>query len=230
VPSQNDRNYVTPTRKYCKETDADFDFLVWVKLWLYSFSNYIETKREEEDSMLKLWSFISQARADNVVCLDLINETERFIQESFKPDLPVLCLRHYLKVHWGHVDENCFAESENSALKRDIYGPKANNKLHVAGDATIMHTDKRFKRMEKDAYASLSRTALVSDSVSPELKELSVHVNRHMAAKLVQQWNICQSLECIEGKSYLFFRMVRIIINLTITIFARMSKIINTMN
>jgi hypothetical protein len=84
--------------------------------------------------------------------------------------------------------------------------------------------------MEKDAYASLSRTALVSDSVSPELKELSVHVNRHMAAKLVQQWNICQSLECIEGKSYLFFRMVRIIINLTITIFARMSKIINTMN
>ena len=39
----------------------------------------------------------------------------------------------------GHIDNNFFSESENSALTRDIVGPKPNHMLHVAADATTNH-------------------------------------------------------------------------------------------
>jgi len=43
----------------------------------------------------------------------------------------------------GYVDNNCFSESENSALSRDTNGPKSNHSLHVSGDTIVMHAKKR---------------------------------------------------------------------------------------
>jgi hypothetical protein len=129
-----------PTKKFIA-TNYDKDFQTWVGRWLYSFANYIETKREEEDSMTKLLLFISKARSEGKVNTGLVDALAMFIQDSFKCDLPCLCLRQFLDTPGGCYADNCFTERDNSALKCDVCGPKANNKLHIAVDATITHTD-----------------------------------------------------------------------------------------
>ena len=43
----------------------------------------------------------------------------------------------------GDVTNNCFTESENSALARDPGGPKSSLKPHVSFDATNNHVERR---------------------------------------------------------------------------------------
>ena len=189
-----------PTEKFVN-TDYDEDFQTWVGRWLYSFCSYIETKQEEEDSMTKLLLFISEARLEGKVNSRLINALDTFIQESFKPDLPRLCLRQFIDTPGGCYGDNSFTESDNSALKRDVCGPKPNNKLHIALDATISHTNKRFKKLDMDAHKLTGKTSLCSGVVSAEYHELSKMLNPHTASELERQWKASETLDCIEGKS-----------------------------
>ena len=110
-----DRNYLKQIKSLLK-TDADNIFHLWMKEWLYSFPNYIETKQEEEYSLLKIYKYIGQARQSGHVSRSVLDFTENYLRD-FKADLPSLCLRQYIQVHWGLVNENCFTESENAALK-----------------------------------------------------------------------------------------------------------------
>ena len=55
---QIDRNYNKPISRF-SSTDADRDLQRLICRWLYSFCDYIESKREEEDSMHKLMLFIT---------------------------------------------------------------------------------------------------------------------------------------------------------------------------
>jgi hypothetical protein len=83
----------------------------------------------------------------------------------------------------GCYADNCFTESDNSALKRDVCGPKANNKLDIALDATITHTDKRFKKLDMDAHKLTGQTSFCSGVVSEEYHELSKMLNPHAASE-----------------------------------------------
>ncbi len=179
-----DCNGIKPTEKFVV-TDYDKDFQTWVGRWLYSFANYIETKREEEDSMTKLVLLISEARSEGKVNTGVVDALAMFIQDSFKCDLPCLCLRQFLDTLGGCYADNCFTESDNSALKLDVCGPKANNKLHIAVDATITHTDKRFRKLDMDAH---------------KLTGQSKMLNPHIASDLERQWKTSVALDCIEGK------------------------------
>ena len=70
--------------------------------------------------------------------------TKKCVKESFFLKMKHLCFRHHMSMRIGHVDNNCFSESEHSDLTRDTAGPKQNHKLHVATDATTNHMKKVF--------------------------------------------------------------------------------------
>ena len=74
--------------------------------------------------------------------------------------------------------------------------------LHHALDATVTHTDKRFRTLQMDANKQLLKTALSSKTVSPEFQELSKTVIHLIANQLEQQWKSSHNLDCIEGKYY----------------------------
>jgi hypothetical protein len=112
-------------------------------------------------------------RLEGKVNSGLINALDMFTQKSFKPDLPRLCLRQFIDTPGGCYGDNSFTESDNSALKRDVCGPKPNNKLHIALDATITHTNKRFKKLDMDAHKLIGQTSLCSGVVSAEYHKLS---------------------------------------------------------
>jgi hypothetical protein len=94
-----------------------------------------------------------------------------------------LCLHQFIDTPGGCYGDNSFTESDNSALKRDVCGPKANNKLDIALDATITHTDKRFKKLDMDAHKLTGQTSLCSGVVSEEYHELSKMLNPHAASE-----------------------------------------------
>jgi hypothetical protein len=150
--------------------------------------------------MTKLLLFISKARLEGKVNTGLVDALALFIQDCFKCDLPRLCLRHFLDTPGGCYADNCFTESDNSALKCDVCGPKANNKLHIAVDATITHTDKRFCKLDMDAHKLTGQTSLRRGKVSDEYHELSKMLNPHIASDLERQWKTSVALDCIKGK------------------------------
>ena len=82
------------------------------------------------------------ASKSNQINPSLIIFTKKHITGSFSPKMKHLCFRHCMRMRMGHADNNCFNESENSALARDTAGPKSSNKLHVAADATTSHAKK----------------------------------------------------------------------------------------
>ena len=136
------RNCTLPSGKYC-ETNKDKMFQNYIINWLYSFCMVIETAACEEDSKSKLIAYLQLASESNEISLSLITFTRTYAFGSFFPKLQYLCFRQCMHLRMGHIDHNCFAESENSALSRDSAGPKSNHKLHIAADATINHIKKR---------------------------------------------------------------------------------------
>ena len=152
--------------------------------------------------MHKLMLFITRVQSEGIVNTGLISATKQYINESFKGDLPRLCLRQYLDTYCGCYGDNSFVESDNSSLKRDTCGPKANNMLHHALDATVTHTDKRFRTLQMNANKQLLKTSLTSKTVSPEFQELSKNVIHLAANQLEQQWKSSHNFDCIEGKYF----------------------------
>ena len=170
----------------------------WIQCWLYSFADSIETKFEEEDSLNKLKRFASSALMEAKVSKELVQQTQNFIEETFVKDLPSFCLRQFIDTVAGCVNENCFTESENAAIKRDATGPKANNKLYIATNATLVHTNRRFEKLERDSHKQLTKTAVASKTTSLLRQKLSQSVNDHVAGMLEGQWNASFDLDVVE--------------------------------
>lgn len=158
VLSQVDRNYLLKVSQY--KSEAEKKFISEVKDWLYSFTNYIETKWEEEDSLNKLFAMIEAERENSDIKNELLDFTAAYVTQKFKPQLGRLCNRHYKYNFFGWVADTCFVESENSATARDPLGPKPNHRLHVAGDAMVEHTDARFRKIIKAAKTALTNTMI----------------------------------------------------------------------
>ena len=195
---QVDRNYSKQIKSLLR-TDADNLFHLWIIEWLYSFANYIETKEEEEYSLFKMKKYIDRARQSVQVSCSVLEFTMNYLRE-FKADLPSLCLRQYLQVHWGWVNENCFTESENAALKGDVRGPKANNKLNSSVDATLQHISHRYTKIMTKAYKEYTKTSVAGEKICSVEAELSQHVNTYHSSSMTKQWNKRENYAVMEGE------------------------------
>ena len=105
-----------------------------------------------------------------------------------------------MDVHWGWVNENCFTESENAALKGDVSGPKANNKLNSSVDATLQHLTNRYTKLTTKAFKEYTRTSVVGETVSVVHSDLSRDLNGYVASSLSKQWNRRTNYYALEGK------------------------------
>lgn len=153
------------------QSDADYAFIEEMRDWYYSFTNYIESEDEENDSLQKLKDVIAFERTQSKVSKALLDWTLEFLTTKFVHRLPLLCKRNYLFSYNGHVADNCFTESENSRLVRDPMGPRPSYRLHISCDAILQHTDENYRVLISDAkrYAHMricAYTFLLKTSIS----------------------------------------------------------------
>jgi len=123
------------------ENDAQFHMSILN--FLYFFCEQVETAQEEQDCIRKIKTYVEEQSNDGKVNFNLILFTKTYLSGSFFSSLNRLCFRNFAHLQMGFIDNNCFVESENSALSRDKNGPKSNHRLHVSCDAIIGHTKKR---------------------------------------------------------------------------------------
>lgn len=158
-----------------------------MKRWFYHFTNAIETEDQECDSFSKLYAYIDSCDKEGIINAPLISFTKEFIKNSFTPVLKLLCFRHFKDIYWGDVNENCFLESDNSSLKRDPMGPSANSKLFSSAHAVTKHTERRMKRLKKEATKSFQNTqhsewaGTEAEECNNELSKKIVEYRRKMA-------------------------------------------------
>jgi len=159
-----DRGYIGATDCLAKKP-REKDFQSKIVNWLYSFTNDIETEEQEKDSLEQLSMFIDVSEEEGVN-RSLVTATRKFIRESFKPYLPLLCQRHFNDIYCGNVNENCFTESDNASMKKDSMGPEANSQLHISTSAIVGHTERRTGKLEREALkeARKSRQGKASDN------------------------------------------------------------------
>ena len=159
---------------------------------MYSFCNYVETPEEENDSLRKLREVLRIDFESQVVTRALVEYTEEFVVTKFIPSLPKLCLRYSKNFFFGWLADNCFVESENSALVRDPMGPKPNYKLHVSTSSIIQHTNSRMHSLNHWAHQESSSTFLRKLTES-EVESMSGHMSTWVIEKsnhtLVSQWS-----------------------------------------
>ena len=131
--------------------EDDNKFKEIMKNWFYTFTDKIETKAQEVDSIEKLMHYIDQVSKTEKVSERLITFTKSFIRESFVPNLGSLCFRHYMDVYWGDVCADSFTEGDNSSLKRDIKGPSANYNLYASSKAITDHVNQQIDELQKSS-------------------------------------------------------------------------------
>lgn len=113
--------------------DAEIKFVNNIAHWMYHFTSSVETIAEENHSMSKLNGYISDCMTSSnpitKISKDLGRRTTVFVQSSFYPRLSKLTFRHFMKIPEGDRADNSWTESQNSALKRDVAGPKPHQKI-----------------------------------------------------------------------------------------------------
>ena len=164
--------------------EDDNKFKEIMKNWFYTFTDKIETKAQEVDSLAKLMHYIDQVSKTEKVSERLITFTKSFIRESFVPNLGSLCFRHYMDVYWGDVGANSFTEGDNSSLKRDIRGPNANYNLCASSNAITGHVDRRIDDLQKSSVKNHMRQQFLKQSdegntLEESRAKLSEHINEY---------------------------------------------------
>ena len=104
-------------------TEIEVQFRDTIRDWLYFNIDVVETQQEEQHAMYALIAHIEDARRDELINKPLYEFTKDFVTEKFQHNLSKMCFRHYKNKILGHISHNCFTESENSALERDVTGP-----------------------------------------------------------------------------------------------------------
>ena len=65
------------------QSDADYAFIEEMRDWFYSFTNYIESEDEENDSLQKLKDVIAFEQTQSKVSKALLNWTLEFLTTKF---------------------------------------------------------------------------------------------------------------------------------------------------
>ena len=151
-----------------KALDADTAFIKTVSDWLYSFTNYTETRDEEKDSMKKLKAFVRNQKDNAHISNNLIQATLDFIITKFEDRLPRLSHRHYLHAVAGGFADNCFSESSNASLSRDPLGPNPSHHLHNSMDAINEHNQEAVAKLRRGALDVFRATKMKTERESAE--------------------------------------------------------------
>jgi hypothetical protein len=136
------RNFTVPLRKL-KKTDNDRVLCICIN-WFYSYMNYMEIQLEEDHSIASFQQWIVKG---NEVSPSLKTFTGTFWENGFQPLLPKLCQRHFQDIYGGNLAANSFAESENTALKKDTMGPRPNQSIDTSHEAIWQHEQQRLVRL-----------------------------------------------------------------------------------
>ena len=106
--------------------------------------------------MAKLFRFCQRSgeSSSSSISRSLLDFTEKYIRKSFNPKKGLLSQASYIDSYSGWVADNCFTESENSALERDRCGPTPNNGIDIAIDCIACHTSNRYKTIMTNAINS----------------------------------------------------------------------------
>ena len=194
------RNYQLKAKKYLS-TPHDEAFLDEVRDWLYSFSTYVESESEEKDSLAKLREVINMEKENNNISKGLLDFTTDYIITGFEDQLYRLCHCNYMDVLWGRIDDNCFSESSNSTLARDALGPKPNQKLHVAADCIIDHSEENNRKLQASAIDEMQKCKirLGDESLSyQKARELSHLIIEECNNKAKSQFDSSHCYNCTE--------------------------------
>jgi hypothetical protein len=138
-----DCNFTVPSRKFIK-TDNDRVFVYTCINWFYSYTNYIETKLEEDYSIASFQQWIEKS---NKVSPSLKTFTGTYWEKGFKPLLSKLCQRHFQDIYSGNLAANSSAELENTALKKDTMGPRPNQSIDTSHEAIWQHEQQKLIRL-----------------------------------------------------------------------------------
>ena len=156
------RNY----RLKCSvQTDNDLIFVRIVQDWLYHFTSDIETEFEEQDSLAKLQAYVHSDWVKKNVTHHVASFTDVFIVKSFRDQLPYLCKRYFMDkwMHW--VADNSFTESSNAHMKLDPISPKPKDRIHIAGDKIVGHTERTLQRRASEAHTVANKSTKVPRNV-----------------------------------------------------------------
>ena len=155
--------------------------------WLYSFTTYIELEVEENDSLNKLRQMIDNERSNDKISNMLIDFTIQYITAGFEDQLYRLCFRHYMYNYGGGTGDNCFSESSNSVMSRDVLGPKPKHRLHVAADCIIEHSEECNRKLYASAIEELNtlkirkKNETEADKVARVLSKTIIETKNDMA-------------------------------------------------
>ena len=72
--------------------------------------------------MHKLMLFIKEVQSEGTVNAGLISATTQYINESFKGDLPRVCLRQFIDTYCGCYGDNSFVECGQSLCLGKVFG------------------------------------------------------------------------------------------------------------
>jgi hypothetical protein len=135
---QVDHNYIFPLKKHVV-TDSDREFVRACIDWFCSFTNYVETKLEEDCSIASLEQWIVGAE----VTPALKTFAQTYWQKGLKPLLTRLCQHHFQHVYCSNLAANSFTDSDNAALKGDKSGPRPNESIDRSHNAILNHEERQ---------------------------------------------------------------------------------------
>ena len=127
----------------------------------------------------------------------LVDTTEKYLRESYKPDLSRLCQCFYSIPH-GDTRANSLSESNNALLvtKAKV---NANNQLHTAARKINLASQKRYEDLRADALVALRRTVVSRNKESaigtPE-SDVARNIVSAMVAKATFQSQLAEGLDC----------------------------------
>ena len=140
----------------------------------------VESEQQEKDSYDKLMQYVDLAMGDETLSDGLVSNTKDWIEANFKPYLPLLCQWRYHAIYFGNVCENCFGESDNAAMKKDVVNKtKANNKLPTALRTNAGHTKARMNTLRTNAATSAASQLMPMDSHT-ELDGIRQRLSKHI--------------------------------------------------
>jgi len=180
-------------------TELDKTFVKVVSDWLYSFTNYIESREEEKDSMEKLKAFVRLQKDHPQVSANLVRATIDFIITKFESRLSRLCHRHFLHVVAGDSGDNCWSESSNSSLARDPLGPNPCHHLHVSMDAINEHNEETVGKLRRAAWDELHSTKMETQRESSQqaaARENSDDIIERMNDVVMREFSRSQDEKC----------------------------------
>ncbi len=160
-----------------------FDVL---ELWLWSWTDSIETEAEFDHSLECLWRFIESESVKRIMGEDFISRFRSFLVKIVLPYQDKLLFTTRIGIRGGNERTTSIVEAENSSLKTTCIGPKPNQPIHMSAKCQTEMNERRNKKKARAHAAVMQliptakdhmniRTELTPKAVEAYLAEWNVH-------------------------------------------------------